>query len=85
MAFYNFRTRGHSRGVLVLETSHATRSSVWVELMSWRARMVRGDITTVDVVDMAAGTIVHCTRPSDIDAQLRLLEKGERPHEGQNK
>ena len=65
MSGWDFRVRGfaggrHPNGVpagtLLVETTHKGESSAFIEIEAWKARMRRGEVSRVELIDL---------RPSD--------------------
>jgi len=59
-----FRVRGFASGrhpdqipfgTLLLETSHTTETSAYVEIEAWKERMKRGEVSRVELVDQRVG------------------------------
>ena len=42
---------------MVMHTWHADRTSCWIEVQAYRARMRRGEISKIEIYDMKKGTV----------------------------
>jgi len=67
-----FRVRGFSSGrhpmpfgTLLLETSHTTETSAYIEIEAWKERMKRGEVSKVELIDHRVGG-----KLTNLDVQL---------------
>jgi hypothetical protein len=56
---WDYRIRGYAPpnqgGHLLLETVHRGEASRDMEISAWKARMARGEVSHIEVVDISAG------------------------------
>jgi hypothetical protein len=78
MAVTAFRTRGFAGsrhpglvpfGALLLETTHTSEASAAIEIEAWQARMRRGEISRIELIDCRVGGTLTNLK---IDGQTRI-------------
>ena len=48
-------------GTLLLETTHRSEASAFVEIEAWRQQMRRGEVSRVELIDMRSGKVHNLT------------------------
>jgi hypothetical protein len=54
---HEFEIKSYRRGQLVMHTWHTDRTSCWIEVQAYRARMRRGEISKIEVYDVNKMTV----------------------------